>query len=584
MEKLYNTVYHELAKHLLSIIDTAYPESGSTIESIARTFGATPDISQGHLAFPCFIVAKAAKKAPPLVANEICQKISHELIATCKVSGPYVNIYFNIKKLGEILLNEIYSGEYFKKPLIKNAQKTMIEYSQPNTHKELHVGHMRNLCLGNALVRLYRYAGVPTVAVTFPGDVGTHVAKCLWYMKYHNQEVAPKNNQGAWLGRMYAKGNLKLEDELGSASEANNRLQLTEILKQLEKKQGNFFDLWKETREWSLALFNQTYAWADVKFDRWFYESEVDSASLEYARELFAAGKLVQDQGAIGLDLSENKLGFCLLIKTDGTGLYATKDIELARRKFQEFNIEKSIYVVDKRQALHFKQVFKVLEHIGFKEAKNCFHLEYDFVELPTGAMSSRKGNIVPLMDLVEQMEQSITQNYLEKYRGVWSDAEIKSTAHMVANGAIKYGMLKMDNNKSIVFEMNEWLKLDGETGPYLQYVHARINSLLEKQGYAASDKTSWGPLVALQEQALAVKIISFNNVIENSVINYRPSTVCAYLYDLCKLFNSFYAECSIARAENNEIKAARLSLAYATSQVLKQGLAILGIPAPDKM
>jgi arginyl-tRNA synthetase len=415
MEKLYNTVYHELAKHLLSIIDKYYPESASTIESIARSFGASPDISQGHLAFPCFIIAKAAKKAPPLVANEICQNISLELIATCKASGPYVNIFFNIKKLGEILLKEINSGEYFKKALIKNAQKTMIEYSQPNTHKELHVGHMRNLCLGNALVRLNRYAGVPTVAVTFPGDVGTHVAKCLWYMKYHNTESAPKNNRGAWLGRMYAKGNLKLEDELGSANEANNRLQLTDILKQLEKKQGDFFELWKETREWSLELFNQTYAWADVEFDRWFYESEVDSASLEYARELFAAGKLVQDQGAIGLDLTEHKLGFCLLIKTDGTGLYATKDIELARRKFQEFNIEKSIYVVDKRQALHFKQVFKVLEHIGFKEAKNCFHLEYDFVELPTGAMSSRKGNIVPLMDLVVQMELSITQNYLER-------------------------------------------------------------------------------------------------------------------------------------------------------------------------
>jgi len=584
MENLYNTVYHELAKHLLTIVEKNYPNTGATMETIARTFGATPDITKGHIAVPCFIVAKAAKKAPPMVATEMAAQISSPLITKAEAQGPYLNLFLNLDELGKILFSEIHQGSFFKHTVIKNAPKTMIEYSQPNTHKELHVGHMRNLCLGNALVRLHRYASVPTIASTFPGDVGTHVAKCLWFMKYHNQETTPKALRGAWLGRMYALGNLKLEDELGTPKEAENRAQLTEILKQLEKKQGDFFDLWKETREWSLELFKQTYDWADVKFDRWFYESEVDSASLEYAKELFKEGKLVQDQGAIGLDLTEQKLGFCLLIKSDGTGLYATKDVELARRKFQEFNIEKNIYVVDKRQALHFKQVFKVLEHIGFKQAKNCYHLEYDFVELPNGAMSSRKGNIVPLMDLVTQMEAAITQNYLEKYRGVWSDEEIKQTSHMVANGAIKYGMLKMDNNKTIVFEMNEWLKLDGETGPYLQYVHARINSLLAKQNYQAKNESSWSALTAPQENALAIKLISFNNIIESAVNNYRPSILCAYLYDLCKLFNSFYAECPIAKADTPGQQEARLALSYATSKVLRQGLELLGIPAPARM
>ena len=190
----------------------------------------------------------------------------------------------------------------------------------------------------------------------------------------------------------------------------------------------------------------------------------MDSPSVDLIKKYFAEGKLTKDQGAIGMDLSEDKLGFCLLLKSDGNGLYATKDVLLAQEKFKEFDIQKNLYIVDVRQSLHFKQVFKVLEKVGFEESKSCHHIDYEFVEVPDGAMSSRKGNIVPLMDLIKNMENTITKNYLEKYRGDWSDEEISSTAKDIANGAIKYGMVRMDNNRKIVFEMDEWLKLDGES------------------------------------------------------------------------------------------------------------------------
>ena len=328
------------------------------------------------------------------------------------------------------------------------------------------------------------------------------------------------------------------------------------------------------------------YSWAGVEFDRWYFESEMDSPSVELVNKYFEEGKLTKDQGAIGMDLSDDKLGFCLLLKSDGNGLYATKDVLLAQEKFKEFDIQKNLYIVDVRQSLHFKQVFKVLEKVGFEEAKSCHHIDYEFVEVPDGAMSSRKGNIVPLMDLIKNMESTITKNYLEKYRGDWSDEEISSTAKDIANGAIKYGMVRMDNNRKIVFEMNEWLKLDGESGPYLQYVYARINSLCNKLEFDNVDIASidWGTLEKTQESRLAYQLTRFNDIIVDACLNHKTPSLTSYLYDTCKLYNSFYAECSVANAETPDLKNARLALSKATAEIVKNGLMLLGVKAPDRM
>jgi arginyl-tRNA synthetase len=551
-------------------------------EKIYPLFGNTPNKAAGDLAFPLFIIAKEAKTNPAQAAKKL-EEADLGLPAFIKKktsAGPYLNFFLDFNTIAKDFLPEVASGKAFKKKLTENTPKTMVEYSQPNTHKELHVGHMRNLCLGDALIRLHRYAGFNIIASTFPGDVGTHVAKCLWFLKFHYQGEIPKTRKGAWLGAMYTKGNNKLEEERGTDKEASNREQLTLILKQLEQKSGEFYDLWKETREWSIELMNEVYDWAGVKFDQWYWESEVDSDSVKLVREYEKKGLFQVNEGALGIDLSEYKLGFCMLLKTDGNGLYATKDIELARRKFENNGIEKSIYVVDKRQEHHFKQVFKVLELMGFENAKKCMHLQYDFVELPDGAMSSRKGNIVPLQSLIEEMVKMIKEQYLSRYQGEWTAAEIESTAQMVAKGAIKYGMTKIDPQKKIVFDMKEWLKLDGESGPYIQYVHARIHSMLMKLGAPATQELLFE---TPQEHDVIGHLLKFNTVVQEAVEQYKPSYLTAYLYDLGRYYNSFYAECPVGSAPE-PVRSSRLILSKAVAETLKQGLALLGIEAPERM
>ncbi|MFP5520195.1 MAG: arginine--tRNA ligase, partial [Bdellovibrionia bacterium] len=365
-----------------------------SLEDIYKGLSAPPNPEMGDLTFGCFILAKNCKKAPPLVAQELAQSLKTDgQINHVAAAGPYLNFRLNASAYGALVLSDILAGSFFKKQIIPKSPKTMIEFSQPNTHKELHVGHMRNLCLGESLIRLFRYSGREVLASTFPGDMGTHVAKCLWYLKKHNQEPIPEHNKGEWLGKMYSKGHLLLEDQLGSEKEEQNRQEITSILQQLEAQQGEYYNLWLETRQWSIDLMKQVYDWAEVKFDDWYFESEMDSPSIKWVKELYAEGKLEKSEGAIGKNLESEKLGFCLLLKSDGNGLYATKDLLLAKHKFENRQIEKSIYVVDMRQALHFKQVFRVLELLGFSQAKDCFHLQYNYVELPDGAMSSRKGN-----------------------------------------------------------------------------------------------------------------------------------------------------------------------------------------------
>ncbi|OQW53427.1 MAG: arginine--tRNA ligase [Proteobacteria bacterium SG_bin7] len=544
-----------------------------------------PNPDLGELAFGCFQLAKELKKGPPVVAKEVSEKLNpDELIVSAVPTGPYINFILNSKCVGEKIADQIISGKYFSIKLSENNSRTMIEYSQPNTHKELHVGHMRNISLGNAIVRILRYSNFDIVASTFPGDMGTHVAKCLWYMKYHNKEAVPKTDRGEWLGKLYSKGHLKLEDEEGTPQEAKNKAELTAIIKQLENKTGEYYELWKETREWSIELMKSVYEWAGVKFEYWYFESDVDAESIKLVKRFKEQGKLVESQGAIGLDLNEENLGFVLLLKTDGTGLYATKDLYLALKKFEDYKISNSIYIVDTRQAMHFKQVFRTLEILGYPQAKDCYHLQYNYVELPDGAMSSRKGNIVPLIALVHQMEQTVKENYLNRYRDEWTQKEIDEVATQVAKGAIFYGMTKMDTNKKIIFDMKEWLKLDGESGPFIQYSYARIASLCRKIHFDPKNKPNWGSLNEKPEKNLLMFLGQFNTTVLSAAENYKPASLCSYLYDLAKKFNLFYHECPIANAPSEELKIARLGLSFATGEVLKKGLELLGIPAPQKM
>ena len=283
------TSHDPIRAHIAKRLTDAITHLGGQPPSLSDLHDALvepPNADLGDLAYGVFTLAKALRKAPPQIANQIKEALSpDEVIAAIEPAGPYLNFKLNLQGLGRHVLEPVLSGSMFKRRLVEKTPKTMIEYSQPNTHKELHVGHMRNLCLGDALVRTMRYAGFEVVTSTFPGDVGTHVAKCLWYMKFHNQEPVPSTDRGEWLGRMYSKGHLLLEDQEGTRAEEENRKQLTLILKQLEAKNGEFFELWRQTREWSIELMHNVYNWADVHFDQWYWESDVDAPSLKLMRE-----------------------------------------------------------------------------------------------------------------------------------------------------------------------------------------------------------------------------------------------------------------------------------------------------------
>ena len=295
---------HEKVRVKLSeLIVLAFKKIDITVEAgnVYKTLVEPPNLELAHLAFGCFIVSKELKKSPAAVSTELCQSITTNFnladygVQSVVAAGPYLNFKVTPEFLYQNVVADILDLSYFKRELMSQAlsQKTMIEYSQPNTHKELHVGHMRNLCLGDSLIRLMRraYGNEKIISTTFPGDVGTHVAKCLWYIKNHVsefefQQKSQTEERGEWLGRMYSAGNLKLEDEANIPEQfERNKKQLTEILKQLEHQSGEFFDLWKETRQWSVDLMNKVYQWAGVEFDRWYWESEVDAASVETVKK-----------------------------------------------------------------------------------------------------------------------------------------------------------------------------------------------------------------------------------------------------------------------------------------------------------
>jgi arginyl-tRNA synthetase len=556
-------------------------------DQIAALLTVPPEFNLGQAAFPCFSFAKTLRKAPPIIAQDLAGRImtkNRVMISKVDAVAGYLNFHQNAANVGEALFKRMSSSAFFNSEKIAESarEKIVVEYSQPNTHKALHVGHLRCLVLGDAVCRILAYAGHHVVKATYPGDLGAHIAKTLWYMQNKYKDALPASNRADWLGDIYALADEAIKKDTGTEKEAGNRAQITEILRQLQNKSGPAYDLWKETREWSLDQLKSVYNWLGVHFDAWFFESECDEPSRELVKQKFKEGHFIQDQGAIGIDLSPYKLGFAMFLKSDGNGLYITKDLELLRRKFADPKVTSSIVVVDQRQKLHFQQLYKTAELIGYPQAEKSSTLLYETVNTADGkAFSSRSMNGLRLLELRSAMEQKVTQDYLERYRGNWSDEDIAETAKQVTIGALKYGMLRVDNSTQVTFVLEDWLKLDGDTGPYLQYMHARCSNILEKQGRPEEGKHVL--LEADEERTLLFHLTRFNEFAHQSAHQQRPSVISGYLFDLAKTFNRFYEACPIRTAEG-DLRNSRLKLVEASARIMKEGLALLGIPAPSRM
>jgi arginyl-tRNA synthetase len=548
-----------------------------------------PEAAMGDYAMPCFRLAKALKKKPQEIAMAIKTALEEKnipILQEIKVIGAFLNFFIQKIRLADKLLPSVLEGSFFKNVSSRseNAKtRVMIEYSQPNTHKEFHVGHGRNVCLGDCLRRIFEYNGYTTIPANYIGDEGAHIAKCLWQMQSIKGEL-PAENRSEWYGKRYVEANQRLD----TASPEQKKVFLAEIsavLKSIEGKSGPHYEVWQRSRLECLADFKRIYNWLDVRFDHYFFESEFSDVSQEIVSSLLQSGFFVESEGAIGKDLSDYKLGFCMVRKSDGNIPYMARDIALAKKKFGEFAIDRCIIVVGSEQVYHFQQLFKVLELMGFAQAKACYHLSYGMVCRPDGKMSSRKGNSVTFAALQGQMLAELGQ-FLERYRSEWSEAEIEDTVHKLSVGAIKYGMLQADPAKEIVFNLKDWLSFEGNTGPYLMYSYARTQSIIKKaadQGLVAGPE-SLGLLSHDSEHELLRLIYDFNSICFQACEGYKPSLLCHHLFSMCKSFNRFYAEVPILKAVNVEEKQARLLLIGAFAKTLKTGLDLLGISTVERM
>ncbi|MEE8435845.1 MAG: arginine--tRNA ligase [bacterium] len=582
---------------------------------LAARIGQPPDETMGDYAFPCFPLAKALRKPPPKIAAELAETMSHSLdgapggrglVLGVEAAGPYLNFRVDVARMAALSLPAILDGSYFaqnREAGEQASQKVMVEYSQPNTHKAFHVGHLRNVALGDALARIMAYNGHEVIPANYIGDVGTHIARCLWFHQQHRHELEggsepppadPPALRGEWLGMLYTAATRRIEDAAEKSTEKSPELrvqynrEVSEVLQALESGEGEVHALWRETRQWSLDAFDEIYHWLGARFDHVFYESEMEKPGRQAVEDGLARGVFVHSEGAVGVELEAHGLGFLLVLKGDGTTLYSTKDLALAEAKFDRFGIEESIYVVGAEQTLHFRQVFKTLELLGYRQAANCHHLAYGLVTLPEGKMSSRAGNVILFSRLRGEMNDYIMRNYLEAHRGDWSDGEIEETARRIAVAAIRYGMVKQDPTRSIVFNMEDWLVSEGNTGTYLCYAYTRIMSVLRQVGEARGILPDPGADTALlahdNERALIRALHDFNRVAARAAEALRPNLVANALYQLCQNFSRAYTTCSVLHAESDALARARLALFAATGVLLKEGLALIGIVPPERM
>lgn len=548
-----------------------------------------PDPSLGDFAFGCFRISKERNKKPNEIAQEIAQTFDaeHLGLASMTAVGPYVNFTLDAGEAVHRVIQEVEeAGEAYGGNDDGIGKEILFEYAQPNTHKEIHIGHLRNLVLGNALVNLLRETGARVIPVSYHGDVGAHVAKCLWELG--DRTVDEKDHTGKFLGEMYAKATARLDEH----PELKDEVSL--VQQKLEAHDPAWEKLWKETRQWSLSEMARVFDELGTKIERQYLESEVADRGQEMVDDLIARRIAKESQGAIIVDLEDVKLGVFLVRKSDGTTLYATKDLALAERKAKEYpRANPSFMLVDTRQSFYFKQLFEVFHRMGMKQT--FAFIGYEFVTLKAGAMSSRKGNVVTYEDSRDAIV-TFAMKEVEARHADWPQKKKEEVARMIAMGGIKFGMLKQDNDKILVFDPEQALSFDGATGPYCQYAVTRLTSILKKAGVGAQFIAPSGgigegvmnhaPTSAFDhpsEKNLVMTLARFPDTVARAAKTLRPLIIAEWCLEAARRINDFYRDVPVLESEENQ-RAGRLRLVSAARHVLARGLALLGIPVPEEM
>ena len=510
----------------------------------------------------------------------------------------YLNLYYSPAEYSKALVDAvIQQGLDFGRGQPK-ADRVMIEYAQPNMLHSFHIGHFRNAILGEALARLVEFAGFDTIRATYPGDIGLGVITVLWiYQKfYQGQEPEGIHERGQWLLKLYVEAIALLEPKEGETLEQKTLREAYDAERRVLYQQWNAKDpgvreLWFKTRQWSLDELNDIFNLLEIKMDVWFFESDVDEPAKTIVDELIAKG-IADDErpqgGAVIVNIDE-KLGLKkekyrsnIILRSDGTTLYLTKDLALAKVKFETYHVDRSIYVVDVRQSLHLQQAFKIMEMWGFPQAVKCYHLGYGFVSLPEGAMSARKGRLVLFKDVADEAIRRVMVEIEQKNPELPQEQRLV-VASQVGLGAMAYAMLAIDNNKDMVYDMQATLNFDGHTGPYIQNAHVRANSILKKaQGIPPQANFDY-PLTSHEVQLIDL-ISRFPATVQQAAQEYRPLIMANYAYELASTFHSFYHVVPVIQTSDPSVRAARLRLVAAARQTLANALQLLDIQAPQVM
>jgi arginyl-tRNA synthetase len=536
-----------------------------------------PDLTMGDIAFPCFVLAKAFKKAPNEIAIELAAKIGpKQFVKKVKADGPYVNFVLSEEVFGAAVLEEVRKekGNYGKVKE-KKEKRIMVEFAQPNTHKSLHVGHLRNFLVGQMVSDVLKANAYEVIPTSYINDLGRHVAQSIWCMKkFHKDEEVPKETRVQYLADVYAQGAKKSKDNKKAEKE------ISEIFQNLEEMQGDDLPLWKETRKWSIDYFKSVFKELGMEIDAYYFESELLEETRAIIEALKEKGIAEESEGALIVRLEEENLGVFVLVRSDGTLLYTAKDLALAMKKDRDYNLHRSLYVIDARQALAMKQAFTTLAKNGFE--KELEHISYEFVTTPEGAMASRTGNVIRYEDLRDEMLAFAKAETAKRHED-WSDEQVEAVAHKIAFAALRFGMLKQDLDKKIVFDMKEALSFEGFTGPYLLYTYARAQSIVKKAGKVKKIKTV-SALTTQVEHELLVQLAQFPEVVFKTGKTLQLSAIAQYVFSLAQTFAEFYHAVPVLQEENETVRMERLSLVQATMQVLENGLALMGIEVVEEM
>ena len=539
-----------------------------------------PNSDLGDYAFPCFKLAKSLRKAPPVIASEIKEaiKLDDGSIEKIEIVGGYLNIYINKASLAETVLKEVaQKQEKYGSSNIGMGKNVVIDYSAPNIAKPFHIGHLRSTVIGGALYKIYNFLGYNSVGINYLGDWGLQFGKVMAGYDMWKDEYDFSQSEIQAILKIYVR----------FCQEEKEKPELTELareyFKRLEDGEEKELETWKWIRRISLENYQKTYNLLNSKFDSYNGESYYNDKMDAVVDELREKGLLKESEGAQVVDLSEYDMPPCIIITSAGTTIYATRDLASLKDRINKYDFDKAIYVVGNEQRLHFKQVFKVLELMGYPEyAKRCEHVPFGLVVDKDGEkIGSRKGNSVFLEDILKEAIQKVEKIIDEKNPGLEDKEEV---ARKVGVGAIIFNDLSNSRIKDEIFDWDMLLNFQGETGPYIQYIYVRTRSLLEKAGYVPDlENINFNKLQEKEAVETLKLLYRFNEFVTLAADKNEPSIISRYLIDVAQNFSTFYNEHKII-TEDKSVQDARLALTYAVGTVLKSGVTLLGMEMPNKM